>query len=253
MKEILWVDSHCHPQYENLGLESIEEALENGISKICCVAAGESFAEHDFLMKCKEKYNTAIVIGEHPTNDFAKTDWNFLESVILNYNAIGETGFDFQSEIEPQIEAFERQANLALKYDLPVVLHIRDAGDGKIEELTMQELKKFPNLRGVFHCFVGGKKLAQFAIDRNFFISFSGIITFKKAEAIRDLMKTLPVENFLIETDAPYLAPVPKRGKINRPSYVKYVGEFISQFLNIKEEVFSEIVNKNFDKLYWKS
>lgn len=250
MDKVLWVDSHCHPQYESLGISCIQEAYDNDVSKICCV--GTEISEHEFLMKCKEEYKTAIAIGEHPLNDFFQNvNWNFMESIIKNYNAIGETGFDFQADISKQIEAFEIQAALAEKYNLPVILHIRDAGDGKIEKLAMEQLSRFKNLKGVFHCFVGTQKLVDFAIQNNFFISFSGIITFKKSQYLREVMKTIPLELFLIETDAPYLAPVPKRGKPNHPMYVKYIGEFISQFLKIDEFNLSEQVIKNFDKLYY--
>lgn len=250
MSSILWVDSHFHPQYKNLGLESIKEAYDNGIAKMCCVAT--EISDHNFLMKAKMEYDVSVSLGEHPMNDFTLTDWCFLEKEIENYDAIGETGFDFQADINPQIEAFERQAFLAEKHDLPIILHIRDAGDGKVEEIAMHEIRKFNRLRGVFHCFVGTQRLANFAIEMDFFMSVSGIVTFKNANLLREVVKNIPKNLLLIETDSPYLAPLPKRGKVNHPMYVRYVGEFLSQFLHMDESELSNIVLENFDKLYKK-
>lgn len=249
MNTVLWADAHCHPQ-DQIGLGAIQEAYESGIKKICCV--GLNCAEHEIMLKCKNEYGTKIALGEHPMNDFSNVDWEFLDSVINQYDAIGETGFDFQTPINPQIEAFERHAVMAIKHNLPLVLHIRDAGDGVIENLTIEQLRKFPQLKGVLHCFVGKQKLADFAIQRGFFLSFSGIITFNKSNDLRAVLKTVPLDLLLIETDSPYLAPVPKRGKLNYPMYVRYTGEFISSFLQKPEELISEFVLSNFDRLYSK-
>lgn len=248
MQNVLWVDSHCHPQYDSLGLTAIQHAFDNSIARLCCV--GIDLTQHEFLISCKKKFNVAISIGEHPTNDFSQVNWDLLEQLLPYYNAVGETGFDFQTEVGPQIEAFERQAYFAQKFNLPVILHIRDSGDGAIESLAMQEISKFPNLKGVFHCFVGSKKLADFAISRGFFVSFSGIITFKKCDALRTTMKIIPMDLFLIETDAPYLAPEPYRGKPNFPVYARHIGEFIAHFLNLDLLQFSNYLMKNFDALY---
>lgn len=249
-KQIEWVDSHFHPQYEPLKIETIQEALDNNIRKLCCVAT--KLDEIDFLLECKKNFDVAISLGEHPLNDCSNVNWSILEENVKNINAIGEIGFDFQSNIEEQIRIFDIQASLADKYDLPVILHVRDSGNGEIEELTITKIKQFPNLRGIFHCFVGGKKLADFAISQGFFISFSGIITFKKSDQLRDVLPLVPLDLILIETDAPYLAPVPKRGKANHPMYVKYVGEFIADYLNIDHANLAKMVSKNFDMLYHK-
>lgn len=249
-QDVFLVDSHFHPQCDPLSESCIMEAINNGVKKLCCVST--KLNDTEFLLNCKAKYDVKIALGHHPLDYTKNLNWSIIEQNINKISAIGETGFDYQGNLQKQLELFNIQAELAIKYDLPVILHIRDEGNGVVEEFAINALKKYKDLKGVFHCFVGTQKLVDFAISQGIFVSFSGIITFKKSEQLREVLKTIPHELLMIETDAPWLAPVPLRGKCNHPMYVKYICEFMSNFLNISKEKFSEIVLKNFDNLYSK-
>lgn len=236
---IKWIDSHCHIQL----CENKEEIFENAqkkLDKFLCI--GLTLNEYSEIQKFKSE-NGLISIGEHPLNE-TDCDEKLFEKILQEgkISAIGETGFDFQGDFEAQKKNFQIHAKMAEKYELPIVLHTRDA-----DAVCISELTKYPNLKGVFHCFTGSLELAEFAIKQGWFISFSGIITFKNAEKLREILKIVPKELILIETDSPYLAPVPFRGKPNEPINVRYVGEFIADFLEISHVEFAEIIRKNFE------
>ena len=148
---------------------------------------------------------------------------------------------------EKQIEVFEAHIEASKIYDLPIIIHQRDS-----EEEIIKILNKFKNdnLKIVFHCFTGSKKLLEFCIENKYYISLSGIVTFKNANSLRDIILNASLDHLLIETDSPFLAPVPMRGKSNEPSFVKYTGEFLAKFYSMSKENFFELTDNNFYKLF---
>ena len=165
--------------------------------------------------------------------------------------AVGEIGLDFhynKSPKEKQIEAFEDQLKIACEYDYPVVIHSRDA-----EQETIKILEKFaPQLKkkGVIHSFTSSLELAEKALELGFYLGFNGIITFKNADNVREALKITPVEKLLLETDSPFLTPIPYRGKENAPYYLPFIAEYMSEFLNIDCEVLLKQIYQNSTKLF---
>ena len=175
-----------------------------------------------------------------------------IEKVIENPKliAFGETGLDFYRSIQykqKQIEIFEAHIEASKIYNLPLIIHQRNS-----EEEIVKVLKKFKNdnLKIVFHCFTGSKKLLEYCIENQFYISLSGIVTFKNANTLREIIRNVSLDHLLIETDSPYLAPVPMRGKSNEPSYVRYTGEYLAEFYSMSKNSFFELTDNNFYKLF---
>ena len=162
--------------------------------------------------------------------------------------AIGECGLDYYrnySSRENQIKLFEEQLEIAKELDLPVVVHSREA-----DEDTVAVLKNSGVEKGVIHCFTGTEKLLKGALELGFYISVSGIVTYKNANDLRELVKTIPLDRLLVETDSPYLAPVPKRGKKNMPPYVFFTLKFLSEFLKVPLQMLERITTANAVKLF---
>lgn len=247
-----WVDSHCHPHYSPLDeYDVFKEALDNNVGHMLCVST--SLADFEILKKIKEEKGSqvSISIGAHPLNeDLGQTDWAKMEYFASDpaIVAIGETGFDFQGNIKLQHEAFDQHANIASKNNLPIILHTRET-----EEDVKAAIKRWPKAQGVFHCFTGSQELAYFAIDNGWKISFSGIITFKNAENLRDIAKKIPKSSVLIETDAPFLAPIPFRGKPNKPALVSVVGQFLADLWAMEGSQVAKITSSNFKDLFPRS
>jgi len=164
--------------------------------------------------------------------------------------AIGETGLDYfymNSEKEVQIDSFTEHIRLGKKHNLPIIIHVRNADQDMIEILTKESAADTP---GVIHCFTGDYDTAKKYLDLGYYISFSGIVTYKRSEELREAAKKIPKDKILIETDSPYLAPVPHRGKPNEPSYVKHVAETISDVRGISFDEIAEITKANAEKLF---
>ncbi len=246
------IDSHAHLDYDyEVSVDEIlNEAATAGISHIIAIAA-----EPDSLPRVKkltESHNNLFhTSGIHPHeakfwNDelFAKVkDLSTSEKCI----AIGELGLDYfydHSVKEEQIKCIRDQLQYSVEIGKPVVVHTRDAETDTKEELTTHSeawhsrhgKEKSP---GVIHCFTASQDFAEFALAAGYYISFSGIITFKKADELREVVKVVPMDRLLVETDSPYLAPIPHRGKQNHPAYVKHVAEKVAE---IKDVPFSEVV-----------
>lgn len=251
MEKVGWIDSHCHLQLDPLDKDPhvVEEAIFGGVSHIVCI--GVNLGEHEKLRKFKEKYPNSVflALGEHPLNDdLDQVDWSNLSAIIAEDKdiiAVGETGFDSQANFQVQHRAFDFQAKIALENGLPVVLHTRNA-----DQEAIAGLRRYPDLRGVLHCYTGGLELAKMAVSMGWKVSFSGILTYKSAENVREIAKKLPLDSLLIETDAPYLAPQVVRGKMNRPVYVGYVGEFLAQLRGLEVAKMAEILRENFFDLF---
>jgi TatD DNase family protein len=191
-------------------------------------------------------------VGIHP-HDAAKVEerhYSLMEDLSKREKvlAIGETGLDYYYDHSPrdtQRAVFGRQLALARKLDLPVIIHTRDA-DADTEGLLRQEAPS----RGLIHCFTSGDPLADFALSIGFFISFSGIVTFPNARALAGIARRIPLDRLLVETDCPYLAPVPHRGKRNEPSFVSDTARFVAELRGITPNQLAAQTSANFDRLF---
>ena len=248
------IDSHCHLNYDDYSnIEEVKKkALEMGVDTFIAIGASDGLQSCIETVKIAENNdNIFATVGIHP-HDASLYNEN-VESELYKFTehkkviAIGEIGLDYYYEHSPkelQIEVFKKQLNLASKLNLPVIIHTRDAEDDTIKVLSeFKENNK--DIKILFHCFSGSQKLADFALSINAFISFSGIITFKKADDIRNIVKKTPIENLLVETDSPYLAPVPFRGKKNHPAFVSLIAKKVSELKEIKEEEVSSVTRSN--------
>lgn len=231
-------DSHAH-LYDNKFNEDrtkvIDSAKNIGISII--IIPSEDISSGKKALSLSENFPVFLypAIGFHPHNT-EKFDIKELKKELKRgrYIAIGEIGLDYyydKDTIKQQIDILKRQFELALNFQLPVILHVREA----FSEI-FNLIDEFPELCGVFHCFTGGKEEAKEVIKRNFYISFSGIITYKNAKDIQEAAKITPMNYMLIETDSPYLAPIPMRGKRNEPSFILHVLNKLSNIKNVPRE-----------------
>ena len=250
------IDSHAHlddPKFDGDRDAVLQRAWDAGLRKILTIGNGQGpdhmgcgipIAEaHDWI------YTTT---GVHPHDASKVEDHHFSQMENLAKHpkvlAIGETGLDYYYDNSPrdvQREVFRRQVKLAKKLDLPVIIHTRDA-DADTEEILKQEAPT----RGVIHCFTSGERLAEFALSVGFFISFSGIVTFPNAKALADIAKRTASDRILVETDCPYLAPAPHRGKRNEPSFVSDTARFISELRGIAPDELAAQTTANFDRLF---
>lgn len=251
-----WIDSHCHLEMTK---ESIPDLfIKTGLSDVleCCITIGTDHTSNQQVVKMCNAYPQLYgTLGVHPheASKLTNEHLTFLEQEAANNPdivAIGECGFDYFygfSDQKSQREAFEKQLNIAACLNLPVVIHTREA-----ENETMEVLNQYKNanLKGVFHCFTSSERLARFALDLGFYISFNGIATFPKSEDVRTILKLMPSNRILLETDSPYLAPVPHRGKPNTPKHIPVIGQFISEFLDIPVEDFAKLTSDNTKRLF---
>lgn len=258
----MWIDTHCHLSYEDYGSDLpdvIAHALEVGIGHfvtICCrtqeIEALQVLAQsHPFI---------SHTIGIHP-HEATETLSRFTDATLYEYLkthaqnpkviGLGEMGYDFyynHSNAADQERIFDIQLRLAQELDLPVSIHTRNA-----ELETIAHLKRYQGVKGVIHCFSGTPFLAQSALDLGFYISLSGIITFPKAQDIRDAIQDVPLERLLLETDAPFLAPIPYRGKRNQPAFMIRTAEKLSEIKGIALAELEKITERNFKILFPKA
>ena len=254
------VDSHCHlnfPQFKDKLDEIVNRALDKGVSKMLTISTklNEISNLEDISKTYSEVYNS---VGVHPHE--CKNYKDLCLEDLLKYTknpkciGIGESGLDFYYENSPkelQIKLFKIHIEAARKSFLPLIVHTR-AADSETIEILQNEMKR-GKFAGLIHCFSTSRELAEKAIDLGFYISLSGIITFNKSDELRKIVKELPINRLLIETDAPYLAPVPYRGKCNEPAYVIKTAQFISNLLGISFESFAKQTTNNFYKLFTKA
>jgi TatD DNase family protein len=249
------VDSHCHldrvalDHYENNFDRFISATQDSGVSHMLCVSIDlESWPS---MVSLVEAYpQISISVGVHP-NDCERQNPNAGELVELARHpkvvAIGETGLDYfhgTGELDWQRERFRQHIQAAKQAGLPLIIHTRDARE---DTLRIMQSQGADEVGGVMHCFTEDWSMAQQALDMGFYISFSGIITFKNAADLREVVKQVPIERLLIETDSPYLAPVPYRGKPNQPIYVRQVAECVAELKNISLQ---EVAQQTTDNYY---
>lgn len=250
------IDSHCHLDYDPL-VNNIDQVLlnakNNNISKLLTI--GTSLESSKKVLEIVEKYeNIYGAIGIHPnstTNNL--DDLNQLINIKKKSKkiiAFGETGLDYfykRSEKKDQLYSFEKHIEFAIAERVPVIIHTRDA-----DEDTISIVKKyFGKTKFLVHCFTGNLDFAKNLLDLECLISFSGIITFKKSTDLRNVVKYVPMEKMLIETDSPYLSPDPLRGKSNEPANVKIVAENIAIIKGISLDEVANLTTKNFKNLFF--
>ena len=251
------VDSHCHlnmSEFSNDLEDVISKAKNNNIGGFLTICT--QLKELKELKSISKKHqNIWYSGGVHPNNikEYIDNKLNIITEYAndKNFVAIGETGLDYYYEnpkIEIQKNSFIKHINMARELGLPIIVHTRDADKDTIDILKTEYKKG--EFKGVIHCFSASEELAMEALDINFYISVSGIVTFKNAENIRQTIKKVPLDKLLVETDAPYLAPVPKRGKRNEPAFVRYTAEYLSELKNVSIQKLSEQTTKNFLKLF---
>lgn len=249
-------DTHAHLNAEqyNEDLEQvIERAKSEKVEKIVVVGfdrptitrAMELIEEHDFIY---------AAIGWHPVDAIDMTDEDLAWIKTLSQHekvvAIGEMGLDYYWDKSPkdvQIEAFRRQIALAKEVNLPIIIHNRDATE---DVVTILREEGAAEVGGIMHCFTGSLEIAKVCMDMNFYISFGGPVTFKNAKKTKEVVKEIPSDRLLIETDCPYLTPAPFRGKRNEPSYVKYIAEQIAELREISFEELAELTTENAKKVF---
>ena len=253
------IDSHCHldfPKLKNNFDTIIKNSKKNNISNILTINTDPN-KFNDHLALIENHNNIYISYGLHP--DYIDNKTIFSTDKILSLCnhpkviGIGETGLDFYHSsqfIIKQKEIFENHIISSIQSKLPLIIHQRNSENEIIDVLQNYKDK---NLSVVFHCFTGSKKLLKFCIDNNYYISLSGIVTFKNANELRETIKTLPLNKLLLETDSPFLAPAPMRGKINEPSFIKFTFEYLSNFFNIPINEFIKLTDNNFYKLFSKA
>jgi len=247
------VDSHAHLLSLEDPVGAVSRAADEGIGKIISIGTGleSSLATIELSKKYKGVY-VSVGIHPHSASDFSEEVMREFEGMAEDTKvvAIGETGLDYHymnSPAEDQIRSFEAHMELARKHCLPFVVHVRDAEEELLSMLRGTNLGQNP---GVIHCFSGDYETAKKYLDLGFFISFSGIVTFKRAEEVRDAAAKIPIERLLYETDSPYLAPVPQRGKPNEPRNVVYVAKLISELRGLPLEEFTQVVFENVTELF---
>ncbi len=248
-------DSHCHinfPNFKDKFNSILELADEMNVKYMLCVAV--NLEEYPDILALSDQYEHIYAsVGVHP-NETDVEEPSIDRLVDLGTDdrvvAIGETGLDYfrsSGELDWQRERFATHIEAAKQVSKPIIVHSRNAPE---DTISIMRKNRAGEAGGVMHCFTGTYEMAKAALDEDFFISFSGIVTFKNAADLADVAKKIPLEKMLIETDAPYLAPVPKRGKENQPAYVRYTAEFLSELRGLSLEEFAEITTSNFLKLF---
>ena len=252
------IDSHAHIQSKEYAgdVEAvIARAREAGIDKIIAVGgAGDLSSNHDAVALANLYDNVYATVGMHPHDAkiVGPEELKSLRDLTVHPKviAVGETGLDYYYSHSPhdvQRGVFMDFINLARETGLPLVIHERDAAPDAAQLLRSEGRG---NLRGVIHCFTGNYEAAYAYLDLGFYLSFTGIITFKNAEPLRDVVRQVPLERILIETDAPYLTPVPHRGKRNEPAYVRLIAEAMAKIKGVSLEEVAQITTGNVGNLF---
>lgn len=255
------IDSHCHLAGREFSADLpdvIRRASAAGVSRVLCVLTENDSGEDAAASRLKELWPvTRFATGIHPHNAGGHSGriaegLRLLEQRARERNAvaIGEIGLDYHYDFSPrpvQQDVFRAQIGLARRLSLPIIIHTREAADDTFRVL---EEAGEGQVRGVFHCFTGDAAMARRALDLGFYVSFAGIVTFPKAEALREAARIVPADRLLIETDAPYLAPIPYRGKRNEPAFVGRVVEQLATTRKDDAGALAEATAANFEALF---
>jgi TatD DNase family protein len=254
------IDSHCHLDFPNFAddLDAVmERARAAGVGAMLTI--GTTLAKAQQVIEVAERFpNVWCSVGIHPHEAAAEADVQAQTLIEMSRHpkviAIGETGLDYFYEHSPRAAQevnFRAHIQAARVTGLPIIIHTRDA-DEDTEKILVEEMGKgaFP---GLIHCFTSGPKLAQTALDLGLSISFSGIVTFKTAAQLREIAATVPDDRILVETDSPYLAPIPHRGRRNEPSFVADTARVVAQVRGVGPAVLARQTTENFRRLFTKA
>lgn len=255
------VDSHCHldrlklDKYDGDLTRALQSARNAGVGKMLCV--GISLDNREAVTRLAEDFDDVVAsVGVHPLDvesglatEAQLIEWGKHPKVV----ALGESGLDYyysDESKEVQQESFGVHLRAAAQAKLPVIVHTRDARQDTLDLIAEHGCQESA---GVLHCFTESWEMAEAAMDMNYYVSISGIVTFKNAEALRDVARKMPLDRLLVETDSPYLAPIPFRGKPNEPAYVREVAKFVADLKGISYEKLCEITGENFHRLFSKA
>ncbi len=260
MNQPFLVDSHCHLDYPELTSDAagvMARARNAGVGHMLTI--GTKITAFPNVLAVAEKFdNVSCSVGIHPHEAAVEPETDVEKLTALAQHpkvvAFGETGLDFFYEHSPRPEQernFRTHIAAARENKLPVIVHTRDA-DAETDAILTEEMKKGA-FTGVIHCFSSGRELAEKTLALGFYISLSGIVTFKKADALREIVKIVPLDRMLVETDSPYLAPVPFRGKTNEPAYVAHTAAAVAEIKGISRDELARQTTENFFRLFSKA
>jgi TatD DNase family protein len=252
------IDSHCHLAGEEFSADLaavVSRARDAGLTGALCILAAGDGQDAQGAARVRELWPAVrFSVGVHPhqAHEFAGAVERAVATVRRAFAgeravAIGEIGLDYHYDFSPrgvQLEVFEAQVALARELDRPVIIHTREAESDTFDVLTRAGAGA---LRGVFHCFTGDAAMARRALDLGFYVSLAGIVTFPRAGELREVAKMLPADRVLIETDSPYLAPVPFRGKRNEPAFVGRVADAVARARGTDVAALASLVSRNFE------
>jgi|TARA_B100001142_G_scaffold285356_1_gene299613 TatD DNase family protein len=251
------IDSHCHLDHEPLLsdlMNVIKRSKEVGIKKLLTISTSfESFARIKKIIQEDEMIYGTIGIHPHETTQNKITSNTIVKNFIDNPKiiGIGETGLDFyyeNSDKNDQIKSFKEHIEASIQTNSPLIIHSREAEN---ETFNILNEYKNQNLKILMHCFTGSKNFAKKLLSLNAFFSASGIITFKNSLELQETFKILPIDKILIETDSPFLAPVPNRGKKNEPSFIDFTAQKLADIKNISKSDLVNFTTNNFNKLFF--
>jgi len=254
------VDSHCHLDYPELSRDAtgvMARARNAGVGHMLTI--GTKITQFPNVLSIAERFdNVSCSVGIHPHEAAVEPEMDVEKLTAFARHpkvvAFGETGLDFFYEHSPRLEqerSFRVHIAAARENNLPVIVHTRDA-DQETATILAQEVEKGV-FTGVIHCFSSGRNLAEQCLALGFYISLSGIVTFKKAEALREVVNLVPMDRILVETDSPYLAPVPHRGKTNEPAFVAHTAAAVAQIKGISRDELAKATTENFFRLFSKA
>ncbi|WP_067654769.1 TatD family hydrolase [Ferrimonas marina] len=249
------IDSHCHLDRLVEGDDPqalapiLDQARDRGVEQFLCVSVSQAGFERMEALAAPHQ-DVVISCGIHPLDvqDGFDPDWLADKAAQYHVVAIGETGLDYyynKDTIDLQQQAFASHIELSRRLNKPLIIHTRDA-----REDTIAMLRDGQAEQGVLHCFTENWAMAKAALDLGLHISISGIVTFRNAEALRDVVRKIPLDRLLVETDSPYLAPVPYRGKTNQPAYVREVAQFVADLKGVRYEALAQATGENYKKLF---
>ena len=251
------IDSHCHLDHEPL-LSDLKNVIQRskdvGIEKLLTISTSlESFSRIKELIKIDEMIYGTIGIHPHESSKDIITSKEIIKDLRENSKiiGIGETGLDFyynNSEKEKQISSFKQHIEASIETNKPLIVHSRDAEKETFEILNQY---KNQNIKILMHCFTGSKQFSEKLLTLNSYFSASGIITFKNSTNLQETFKSLPLDKVLIETDSPFLAPVPNRGKKNEPSYIGFTAAKFAEIKNISKSELIKNTTNNFNRLFF--
>ena len=249
------VDSHCHINFEPLADDTegvIKRAREMGVEHMLCVSV--NMEDYPQVLALAKEYDFIYAsVGVHPNHDEGHEPG--VEELVEHAAdpdviAIGETGLDYfrsSGDMSWQKERFARHIHAGIEADKPLIIHTREAAK---DTMDMLEAEQASQCGGVMHCFAEDWATARRALDIGFYISFSGILTFKNAQDMRDVAKKVPLDRVLVETDSPYLAPVPVRGKTNEPGFTSYVADVLAEVTDVSKDEIARLTTGNFFTLF---